>query len=155
MDLYPLFEALEATPVGAAIRESVWLFPAIEAVHLLALALLGGAVLMLDLRLLGVGLAAQATSAVERGARPWLIGAIATMIVTGALIGLSEAVKLHDKPAYWVKMAALATALVFTFAVKLPLAHRDVAGLSAKALAVVSLALWLTVALAGRWIGFS
>ena len=155
MDLYASFAALEAGAVGATIRESTWLFPAIEAVHLLALANLGGAVLMLDLRLLGAGLTGQATSAVERGARPWFLAAVVTMIVSGVLIGLSEALKLYDKPAFWVKMATLAIALAFTFALKLPLARRDVAGLAAKTLAVVSLALWLTVALAGRWIGFS
>ena len=155
MDLYSQFAAVEGSALGTAIKESLWLFPAIEAVHLLALALLGGAVLMLDLRMLGVGLTQQPTSAVERGARPWLIGALATMIVSGVLIGISEALKLYDKQAFWVKMAALLLALVFTFAVQLPLARRDVAGLAARVLAVISLALWLTVALAGRWIGFS
>ena len=155
MNLYAVFSDLEAGEVGATIKQSLWLFPAIEAVHLLALALLGGAILMLDLRLLGAGLNLQTTSAVERGARPWLITALATMIVSGVLIGLSEALKLYDKPAFWVKMTALAAALIFTFAIKLPLAQRDVSGPSAKALAAISIGLWLTVALAGRWIGFS
>ena len=154
MSLYHQFEALEATPIADGVKNSVWLFPAIEATHLLALALLGGAVLMLDLRLLGAGLTAFPPSAVERATRPWLIGALATMIVTGVLMGLSEALKLYDKQAFWVKMIALALALVFTFAVKAPLVRRD-PGLAAKPLALVSLALWLTVALAGRWIGFS
>ena len=104
---------------------------------------------------MGVGLRDQPTPAVERGARPWLIGAVCTLIATGVLIGLSEAVKLYDKPAYWVKMVALACALTFTFAVRGPLAQRNIAGMGAKAVAAVSLALWLTVALAGRWIGFS
>jgi hypothetical protein len=155
MSLYAQFAAVEASELGSTIKESLWLFPVIESVHLLALALLGGAVLMLDLRLLGVGLSAQTVSQVERGARPWLVAALATMIVTGVLIGTSEALKLYDKPAFWVKMAALLTVLVFTFALQLPLARRDVSGLAAKALAVISLGLWLTVALAGRWIGFS
>jgi hypothetical protein len=154
MSLYHQFEALEATSVGDGIKNSVWLFPAIEAVHLLALALLGGAILMLDLRLLGLGLTSQPASRLERDTRPWLIGALATMILTGGLLGVSEALKLYDKQAFWVKMIALACALVFTFAVKGPLARRD-PGLVGKAAALVSLALWLTVAIAGRWIGFS
>jgi hypothetical protein len=105
--------------------------------------------------LFGAGLTLQPVSAVERSARPWLIGAILTLVTTGVLIGISEALKLYDKEAFWVKMAALAVALVFTFAVKLPLARRDVSGLPAKALATLSILLWLTVAMAGRWIGFS
>lgn len=155
MSLYAQFAAVEASALGSTIKESLWLFPAIEAVHLLALALLGGAILMLNLRLLGVGLSAQSVSEVEREARPWLMAALITMLVTGGLIGTSEALKLYDKPAFWVKMAALLTVLVFTFVLQLPLARREVSGLAAKALAVVSLGLWLTVALAGRWIGFS
>jgi hypothetical protein len=155
MSLYAQFAAVESSALGSTIKESLWLFPAIESVHLLALALLGGAVLMLNLRLLGVGLSDQSVSDVERGARPWLVAALATMVVTGVLIGTSEALKLYDKPAFWVKMAALLTVLVFTFVLQLPLARRDVSGLPAKALAVISLGLWLTVALAGRWIGFS
>ena len=155
MDPYPIFSWLEATPLAGAIKDSAWLFPAIESVHLLALAMLGGAILMLDLRLLGAGLTGQRVSQVERGARPWLLSAIAVMVLTGTLIGVSEATKLLDRHAFWVKMAALAAALVFTFAVRNPQARRDVAGLPAKAIAAVSLSLWLTVALAGRWIGFS
>jgi hypothetical protein len=155
VDLYSLCQQLEATPIGEAIKNSTWLFPAIEAVHLIALALLGGALLMLDLRLIGVGLTGQATSAVERSTRPWLVGAILTMITTGGLIAFSEALKLLDRQAFTVKMIALAAALVFTFAIRNPQARRDVGGVAAKAIAVVSLSLWLTVALAGRWIGFS
>lgn len=155
MSLYQTFQAIDGGTIGTTIKESLWLFPAIEAVHLLALAMLGGALLMLDFRLLGVGLSAQPTSAVERNARPWLIGAVATLIVTGVLIGMSEALKLYDKDAFWVKMTALAVALIFTFAIKLPLAHRNVSGLTAKALGTFSILVWLTVAMAGRWIGFS
>jgi len=55
MSLYDVFDAIEQSPIGAGIKNSTWLFPGIEAVHLLALALLGGSVLLLDLRLLGVG----------------------------------------------------------------------------------------------------
>ena len=155
MSLYAQFAAVEASALGSTIKESLWLFPAIEALHLLALALLGGALLILNLRLLGAGLSAQPVSEVERNARPWLVAALATMIITGVLIGTSEALKLYDKPAFWVKMAALLAALVFTFAIQLPNARRDVSGLTAKSLAIISLGLWLTVALAGRWIGFS
>jgi hypothetical protein len=155
MDLYPLFRSIEASALGHAIKQSLWLFPAIESVHLAALAILGGALLMLDLRLLGVGLTLKSVSSVERDARPWLIGALMTMIATGTLIGVSEALKLYDRDAFWVKMAALAAAIVFTFVIKLPMAHRDVSGVTAKVLGIVSIALWLTVAIAGRWIGFS
>ena len=69
--------------------------------------MLGGAVLMLDLRLLGAGLAAQAPAAIEKQTRPWLIGAICALIATGVPLALSEALKLYGKEAFWVKMVAL------------------------------------------------
>jgi hypothetical protein len=156
MSLYDVFAAVENSPLGAGIKQSTWLFPGIEAVHLLALAMLGGSVLLLDLRLMGVGLKAYPPSAIERGARPWMVAAIAVLIITGLLIGSSEALKLYGKPAYWVKMAALLAAILFTFTVRNPLARRDPpVGAATFAVATVSLLLWLTVALAGRWIGFS
>jgi hypothetical protein len=155
MDLYPIFDAIELSPVGAGIRDSVWLFPAIEAVHLLALATLGGAALIVDLRLMGLGLRGQPVSALERNARPWLVAALGVLIATGLLLAVSEAVKLYGKPAFWLKMAALAAALAFTFLVRNPFARRDPAGVTAVAIGLISIGLWLTVAIAGRWIGFS
>jgi hypothetical protein len=155
MDLYELFDWLQRTAVGVGIRQSVWLFPVIEAAHLVAFALLAGALLLLDLRLLGLGLAAQTPSRVECHTRPWLIAGLAGMVVTGALLFLSEASKLYGKDAFWLKMTALAAALVFTFTLRNPAARRDIGGARAKAVALISMALWLTVAAAGRWIGFS
>lgn len=156
MSVFKTFEAVEATPLGSLIRESTWMFPVIEAGHLLSLALLGGSVLMLDLNLLGVGLQPHSAALVERRARPWLVAAATALIVTGVLLGISEAAKLYDRRAFWVKMIALAAALVFTFAIRMPVARRLGPGaVSGKLIAVVSIALWLTVAISGRWIGFS
>ena len=156
MSLYAVFERLEQSAIGEAVRQSVWLFPVVEAVHLLALALLGGAVLMLDLRLLGAGLSSQPISVIERQTRPWLIGAVILMVCTGVPLALSEALKLYGKEAYWIKMSALFLALVFTFAIKNPFARRDpVIGAKTRVVALLSIALWMTVAAAGRWIGFS
>lgn len=155
MDLYPLFERMEATAVGVTIRESLWLFPVVEAVHLLALALLGGAIFVLNLSILGVGLRSTSVAAIEKSTRPWLFLAVGVLIATGVALALSEALKLLDRDAFWLKMFALAAALVFTFAIKIPLVQRRPDAPVLKLFAVISLALWLTVAIAGRWIGFS
>jgi hypothetical protein len=155
MDLYPLFEQLEATAIGTAIRESLWLFPVVEAVHLLALALLGGSILLLDLSILGVALRAPSVAVIEKSTRPWLLLALTVLIVTGIALGLSEALKLLDRGAFWLKMGALVAALLFTFAIKNPLVQRRPDAGFLKLFALVSIGLWLTVAIAGRWIGFS
>lgn len=152
------FEWCESTAIGTAIRESVWYFPVIEGFHLVALALLGGAALLVDLRLLGALFPRVPTAQLARDARPWLLGSLAVMIATGSLLFLSEAVKCLYNTAFWVKMTALLLAIVFLFAVKQPVAMRDEATTSPpilKTVGAISLALWFTVAAAGRWIGFS
>lgn len=155
MTLLDAFDWLEQSWIGAGIRESPWLFPAIEATHLLGLALIGGAVLVVDLRLLGVGLTKRALDQVVDNARPWLLLAIGGMFATGIPLFLSEAIKCYYNYSFWVKMIALLTALVFTFAIKLPLARRNPGPVVAKAIGLASIGVWFTVAAAGRWIGFS
>ena len=156
MTLYDVFDWLELTAVGAGIRDSAWLFPVIEAVHLLGLAALGGSILVVDLRLLGLGLKDRPASYILDQAAPWLVGALAVMFTTGIPLFLSEALKCYFRPAFWVKMGALALALLFTFGVRNRMVRRQsLQPWQARGIAGCSLALWLTVAAAGRWIGFS
>jgi hypothetical protein len=152
----PFFEWCEATAVGHTIRDSSWLFPVIEAVHLIGLCLLGGSLLVVDLRLLGAGLREQPIASLAREARPWLLVSLAVMIATGTVLFLSEAVKCYYNPAFWTKMTTLPVALLFTFTVRRRVASASVQStLATRLVGAISLALWLTVAAAGRWIGFS
>ena len=155
--LFPFFQWCEASWLGQLVRESVWLFPAIEAVHLLGLCLLGGALLVVDLRLMGFGLRNQPVALIARSARPWLIAGVAVMLTSGVLLFMSEAVKCYYNPSFRVMIATLPFALLFTFAVRERVALRVefVTSWKSRLIATVSLALWLTVAMAGRWIGFS
>lgn len=154
--LLPFFEWCEATFIGQVIRQSLWLFPVIEAVHLLALTMIGGALLILDLRLLGVGLR-QPIPEIQRDARPWLVGSLVVMILTGIALFLSESIKCYHNPSFWVKMNTLPVALIFTFAVRDRIAAKATSGVTwrTRLVALISIALWFTVAAAGRWIGFS
>lgn len=154
--LLPFFEWCEASFIGQVIRQSLWLFPVIEAVHLLALTVIGGAVLILDLRMLGVSLR-QPVNEIERDARPWLMGGLVVMIATGIALFLSESVKCYYSQAFWIKITTLPVALVFAFAVRQPIAKKATADatMRTRLVALISLALWFTVAAAGRWIGFS
>jgi len=154
MSLYDLFEQIEAMPIGVAIRDSSWLFAAIEAGHLLALALLGGAVLIINLTVLGVALKAPAAQ-VEREARPWMRLALLGLFATGIPLFMSEPLKLYDRPIFWVKMAALVAALTVTFLIHHPMIRRGGEGVLVRLMAVATMALWLLVAFSGRWIGFS
>jgi hypothetical protein len=153
MNLFPLFQWFEATAIGTVVRESLWLFPVIECVHLLALSLLGGVVLAVDLRMLGLGLKSPSAAKLELQLRPWLAGALATMIATGVPMFLSEAVKCYYSPPFFYKIQMLIVASVFTFAVKRRVLQR-MRPIWNRITAVTSLALWFGVAFAGRWIAF-
>ena len=157
MELLPFFEWCESTFLGQTVRTSVWLFPVIEAIHLLGLSLLGGMVLALDLRMLGVAMRDQPIAMIARGTYPWLARALVLMLVTGVLLFLSEAVKCYHNPSFWVKMTTLPFAIAFALTVRKRVAFRDggVTGWQTRLTAGVSIALWFVVAAAGRWIGFS
>lgn len=156
MDLLSFFERLESTGVGLVVRESVWLFPVIEALHLLGLSLLGGAVLLVDLRMLGVGLTGTPTAVLAQQARRWITWSVVTMTVSGVLLFLSEAVKCYYSTAFWVKILTFPVAIAFTYVVRQRVAESpDTPAGTAKLTALASLTLWFVVAAAGRWIGFS
>jgi hypothetical protein len=154
--LLPFFEWCESSALIVAMRGSLWLFPAIEAVHLIGLALIGGAVLLVDLRLLGFGLRRQPVAHVARDAERWLLVSLAVMLPSGFLLFMASAVKCYYLAAFWVKMTSLALALVFTFTARRHVATADAALCNpalAKLVGATSLLLWATVAVAGRWVG--
>ena len=155
--LFPLFQSVELSAIGQAIKTSPWAFAVIESVHLLALAVIGGAVLIVDLRLLGLGLRRQGIAAVARDAQPILVGSLLVMILTGSALFASEAVKCYYSTAFWVKMSCLLAATIFTFTVRRRLTMQEIGvrPFWLKLVALVSLTLWFGVGAGGRWIGFS
>ena len=156
--LLPYFQALEAGPIGEAIRESTWLFPFIEAFHLVGLAVIGGAILIVDVRLLGLGLKRQPVRELARDAQPWVVGGVIFMISSGVPLFLAEAIKCYYSFAFWTKMTALLLAIIFTFTVRRRVTLADEAPMGAvrmRLVGAVSILLWSTVGWGGRWIGFS
>ena len=158
MSLLTLFTWFEESWIGEGIRASRWLFPVIESVHILALAVIGGSVLVVNLSLLGLGLGRRSAAQVWHDTWPWFAGSLATMLATGFLLFASEAVKLYYHEAFWVKMSALLVSLVFTSTVQRPIALADpqlVTLWRSRAVGFVSLLLWFMVGASGRWIGYS
>ena len=155
--LLPFFEWCESLWLGQFIVNSNWLFPVIEAVHLLALSLLGGAVRVVDLRLMGLGLRSRSASELWRAGRPWMIGAITAMILTGVPLFMSEPIKLYYSDSFWLKITTLPFAIAFAFTVRARVSADAVRNTARRQWMVgaLSIALWVVVAAAGRWIGFS
>jgi hypothetical protein len=155
--MYDYFAAIASWPISRAINESSWIFALVQALHLVALGFLAGAVLTVDLRLLGKGFSHQPIARVARDARPWLIWSILGMVVTGVPQFISLATKEFESPYFWNKMTFLLAALIFTFTVKQWAAQAPEGRVSpgvAKLIALISIALWTSVAIEGRLIGF-
>ena len=140
-----------------AMRQSPIFFPIVATIHLMGLALIGGAVLVVDLRLLGFGVQSQPMATVAHDAERWLRRGLAVMITTGVLLFMCFATKYYYLTFFWVKMAALIAVIVFTWSVHRRVAmagEADVRPMTRKLVALVSILLWTTVAVGGRYIGF-
>jgi len=140
-----------------AMRSSPWLFPVIATIHLMGLAVIGGAVLVVDLRLLGLGLQSQPVAGLARDAERWLFRGLLVAVSTGILLFMCFATKYYYLTFFWVKMAALFLVIVFTLSVRRRVSmanEADVSPVRSKLVALVSLSLWTIVAVGGRYIGF-
>jgi hypothetical protein len=136
----------------------LWAFAAFEAAHLLALAVIGGAVLVVDLRTLGWVFRRHRVLEIAGEAQPWLVGSVAAMFLTGIPLMASLAFsKYYFNEAFRLKMYFLGVALLFTLLVRQRVAMGDdvrANSAAAKAVAIVSVLLWSGVGIMGRGIGF-
>ena len=157
MSLLEFCQWLQFSPPLVAMRSSPWLFPVIATLHLMGLSVLGGAVLLVDLRLLGLGLRRQPVAQLARDAERWLFRSLLVMVATGIPLFMCFATKYYYLTFFWVKMASLVLVVAFTVSVRRKVVMADDAGMSpawGRTVALVSLSLWTTVALGGRYIGF-
>jgi hypothetical protein len=147
--------------VAAAVRESLWLFPAVETFHLFGIILLVGSTVAFDLRLLGLALREQLVSKLASRLLPWAWVGFGVQVLTGLLLFASEAVKCYGNPAFRIKMMLLllagVNALVFHVASFRKVGDWDVSvpPMGAKFTGFLSILLWLGIVAAGRWIGFT
>jgi hypothetical protein len=142
------------------------MFAAIESFHLAGLAVLGGAVIMVDLSLLGLALGDEPLPRLSKDAEPWLLAGLIVTVVSGVLLFLSEATKFYSaglwdsaEAPFLCKMVFLAAAIVFTFTVRRRILRRSDRrhgrpSAGERLVGMTSLLLWLGVGVGGRAIGF-
>ncbi len=131
---------IELSSLSTVIRQSDWAVMLLEAVHLLGLALLGGAVVIAALRLVEIPV-----GTIVRELRPVAATGFILMALSGTLIAVSMPFKYYNNTAFQWKMALLLCSAIVT----LWLARRP-----SRVLALGSLILWLSVGFSGRLIGF-
>jgi hypothetical protein len=152
---------LQATPIASAMRHSLWLYPAVEIVHIAGIVLLVGSVVSFDLRLLGWSRHIS-VSVLARHLLPWSIAGFLVVLPSGLLMFSAHAADLYFNRAFRLKLIVIVLALtnvvlfhlssfrnVATWDVRIP------APGNARAAAAISLVLWLAVIACGRLLAYS
>ena len=156
--------ALEASGLGQAMRQWLWLYPAVETVHIVGIALLFGSIAVLDVRLIGFSRGIP-VRALVRQVLPWSIGSFALIVPSGLLMFVAHATDFISSPLFAVKlcliMAALLNAGLFhaiTFRTADVWDSEEMRNLppppSARLAGVLSLALWASVIACGRLLAY-
>jgi len=129
---------------GKPIKDSVWAFAQIEVGHLLALAVLGGTSVLMNLRLIGVGLTDEPPRELHRNLAVWTWIGLIVILVTGILMGASNGERLYTSEAFTAKMIGLAAGIILTFAITLPATKNDGAlGPASRVMGVIGVAVFL------------
>ena len=158
VDLLPFFEWMETSLLGLIGKSYGGIYAIGQSLHLMSMAVLGGMVLVTDLRLLNLVLRDVPSEVVADNAHKWFKWALVLIMATGIFMASAVAIRMYHNPFFWAKMISLLVGIAFVFAIKRPLLrgkHADINPMALKTVAVASLMLWFTVAATGRWIGFS
>jgi len=152
------FEWMEGSTLSLIFQSAVWYSPLIQVAHLVAVATFAGALLVVDLRLLGAGLTQTPLKQVAADAQPWLLGSLIALAITGTPTMASTSIKQYYSPFWWWKMEMLALGLVFLFTVRRQMLKKDESELGPfwpKVVGLVSMGLFLGVTIGARLIGLS
>lgn len=151
---------LEATPVSETLQTVPWIVPAVQTVHILAIAAVMSSVLMINLRVFGVPGRDQPTGFSTRFL-PVIWWTLPILLATGIIMIVGEPVRSLENSVFQLKMCLLVTAIVMTLVYQRPLRrdpsfwHASAARRrSARVIAALSLALWVGIVFSGRWIAY-
>jgi len=155
MFLLPFFQWCDDTFLGKWVRSGQWEFPIIETIHILALTFLFAAIVVIDLRLMGLMMKGWTVSKLADELRVYLNASVVVILISGTLLFLSEAVKAFDNPAFWVKIYLLIATLIFHYTIYSKTIHQEEVD-RGKGVVIGSLSLlgWIGLGWAGRAIGF-
>jgi hypothetical protein len=162
MFLLSICQWVDSTRLNTVMRQSNWAFPTLDTVHTLGIVLVAGTIMLVDFRLLGLGLRSVPVVTVVARVVPATLWGFGLMFVTGGLLFSSEAVKMYHSPAFRIKLLLLAlaglNALIFHRTI-----YRDAASWDpdarvptrARLAGLLSLVFWIGIIAAGRAIAYA
>jgi len=162
MAVWDVLQGLENTTLATAVRESTWLFPTIETLHVLCIVLVVGTIMIVDLRLINVASKGRPVSEVIREMLPWTWVAFGFAVLTGGMLFSSSATKYAKNWPFRLKMLLLLLAGINMAVFHLGTYRRihlwdreSMIPTGARIAGLVSLIIWVCVVSFGRWIGFT
>lgn len=127
--LYGLLEAIEASPFAEAIRTSIWWFPVVETIHVLAIVFVLGSIAHVDLRLIGAISRERPITHVAAEMLPWTWAGFVVAVISGTALFAAQAVRYVDTIYFDMKMIIMIIAGInmfyFEFVTKKTAVHWD------------------------------
>ena len=153
---------LDQTSFGQVMRESLYLFPIVETMHIFGIVLLVTSAFLLDMRLFGFGpMKDEPVDKLAKWILPWVIVGFTVQVVSGILMFSAEATRAALNSFFWLKMfmilGAGINALIFHTTVYKQVAtwnEAAVAPVRARVYGAFSVFLWLGIIALGRWFSF-
>jgi hypothetical protein len=162
MSLLDICQQLQNSPIGKSIHESLYFFPIVETIHVLALAISVGAILWFDLRAMGINMREQPVSKVFAAVRPWMLGGFIVMFLTGALMFWAHAADNYLNPFFRIKVVGLLLSVMnaayFHFKTQHGMTDWDLAPtppLAVRMAGLFSVVLWAVIVAAGRLMAYA
>jgi len=157
----PILAAIENSALAVHVRESVWLFPTVETVHVIALTLVLGTIIRVDLRLLGLADRDRPFSSFSRGMLPWTWASFGVAAIAGGIMFAAKAAVYAANTPFQVKMG-----LMLLAGINMGIFHlmgmrhiqqwdAQTPPWNARLSGAISLLLWAAIVASGRWIGFT
>jgi hypothetical protein len=148
---------LENTSLGLAVQDNFWVVPAMQTVHILAISALLLAMLMIDLRVLGIHGKSDSISVVISRYINLIWFALPILLISGSILIVGEPARSLANPSFQLKMILLLLAIITTLQIQ-KIGLRDLPFESDRKinmLAIFSLLLWFGIVASGRWIAYT
>ena len=158
----PVADWLSTTALSKTLQDQAWVVPTSQSIHIIAVSVVFGSAVMINLRVLGVGRRGRSVSELSATLIPWMWRGLAVLLLTGVVQTIAEPVRQFVTPMFWAKMTMIVVVAAMTAwyanAVRGHASQWDGAAsrpARAKVFAILSTLLWLAIIVCGRFIGYT
>ena len=161
MSIAAFSEWLYNTHISQGIQSNTWIIPTVQSIHIIAISMLMGSAIVLDLKLAGFIARTESAAIVFRRYMPWLWAGLAILLLTGLVMIIGEPARELENWIFWTKMGLVVIAFFLTLIMRVPMLREDLGNQSriwsllVKPLGLLALAIWILIIFCGRWIAYA